>query len=72
MIIEIVNDHPVGYLNVEEYAAKHYVSPSTIRKKIFERRIETLKIGYQHWIKEEFPYPKEEKRGPKIKKEEQP
>lgn len=62
MIVEIIDGRPVGYLTVQEYAQKHFVVPDVIRKKVSFGLIEPLKIGYEIWINEETPYPKDRRR----------
>lgn len=59
MTIEVIDGRPVGYLTVQEYAKKHFVSPGCIRHQVFFGKIEPLKIGYEVWISEETPYPKD-------------
>ena len=59
MIIEIINGRPTGYLTILEYAKKNYVTANNVRYHIQNGRLEVLKIGYQHWIREETPYPED-------------
>lgn len=59
MTIEVIDGRPVGYLTVQEYAKKHFVSPGCIRNQVFFGKIEPLKIGYEIWISEETPYPED-------------
>ena len=57
MTIEVIDGRPVGYLTVQEYAKKHFVSPGCIRQMVHKRMIAALKIGYEIWIDEATPYP---------------
>lgn len=52
MIVEIIDGKVVGYLTPEEVAKKLGAKPQTIRQLINRGKIETLKIGWQHFIKE--------------------
>lgn len=59
MIVEIIDGRPVGYLTVEEYAAKQYTTVYVVRQFIYKKRLEVLKIGKGVWIHEETSYPKD-------------
>lgn len=59
MTIEVIDGRPVGYLTVQEYAKKHFVSPGCIRQMVHRKMIAVLKIGYEIWISEETPYPED-------------
>lgn len=52
MTVEIINGKVVGYLTPEEVAEKLGEKPQTIRKLINRGKIPTLRIGWQHFIKE--------------------
>lgn len=52
MIVEIIDGKVVGYLTVEEVAIKLGVKSQAIRQLINRGKIQTLRIGWQHFIKE--------------------
>ena len=62
MIIEIQNGRPVGYETVAEFAKRVKVDRDTIRVWVKHGKINTLKIGNDHWIKEGTEKPVRKKR----------
>ena len=48
-----------GYLTHAEYAEKHGLRESLIRKWIYNRKLDAVKIGTGYWIKENEPIPKD-------------
>lgn len=52
MTVEIIDGKVVGYLTTEEVAEKLGEKPQTIRQLICRGKIPTLRIGWQHFIKE--------------------
>lgn len=61
--VVIYKGHPIGYLSSAQFAKKVGVNKNTIRVWIRRNKIESLKIGNEHWIKGDTKYPE------RIKKE---
>ena len=61
-IVEIQNGRVKGYLTTVEFAKRCAVEESTIRAWIKRRKIDSLKIGKENWIKEDVTYPNRKKR----------
>lgn len=59
--VVIYRGKPIGYISVPAFAKKCGVKPATIRVWINRKKIETLKIGKEQWIKGDTKKPERKK-----------
>ena len=55
-MVVILDGEPVGYMGTKEAAEYIGIKQDTIRKWIAGGKLQTLKIGKEHWIKGDVAY----------------